>query len=136
MSVGHRQVDDLTDLTVCDEDQVPSDGCLAVADGRVLLARVGGRVVAWRNRCQHRDAPLDGGLVRDGVVTCPRHFWRYDLATGRNLASGAPLDRVPVTVEDGRVVVVPPTDPPVDLRAMLLEHARTWSREPDPTEAA
>lgn len=125
---------DLAAVTVCEVDDVPGDGCVAVAGGRVLLARVDGRVVAWRNRCLHRGAPLDGGLVRDGVVTCPRHFWRYDLATGRNLAGGGGLDRVAVEERDGRVAVVPPAATPRDLRAMLLAHARTWTRDPDPTE--
>lgn len=119
-------------VTACRVDDVPEDGCLAVADGRVLLARVDGDVVAWRNRCLHREAPLDGGLVRDGIVTCPMHFWRYDLRTGRHLGSGATLPEVPVEVVDGDVVVVPPPDPPRDVRRLLFEHARSWTR--DPTE--
>ena len=128
-------VDDGTAVAVCDVEDVPTGRCLAVADARVLLARVDGEVVAWRNRCLHRDAPLHDGAVRDGVVTCPQHFWRYDLATGRNLTSGAPLEPVPVAIDDGVVVVVPPPRPSTDLRALLLDHARTWTRDPDPTEA-
>lgn len=133
MTAGDTSID-LAPVTVCEVDDVPEGGCLPVADGRVLLARVDGRLVAWRNRCLHRGTPLDGGLVRDGVITCPMHFWRYDLVSGRNLTSGASLDPVDVESNDGHVAVVPPTDPSTDLRAMLLEHARTWTRDPDRTE--
>ncbi len=72
--------------------------------------------------------------MRDGVITCPLHFWRYDLATGRNVTSGVRLDPVEITVHDGHVAVVPPPEPPTDLRALLLRHARTWTRDPDRTE--
>lgn len=110
-------------------EQVPVDGCIAVADGRVLLTRASGQVAAWQNRCLHRDTPLDAGVVVDGVVVCPLHFWRYDLATGRNTASGAPLPSVPVQVVDGIVHVEPPTEPQRSLRDTLLAHAATWDRD-------
>lgn len=111
-------------------EDVPDRGCLAVADDRVLLARVDGRLVAWENRCLHRDTPLHEGAVRDGVLTCPEHFWRYELATGRNIASGAPLPAVPVEVtDDGQVRVWPPRPRAVGIRDLLLDHARTWDRD-------
>lgn len=113
---------------VCRVEDVPEDGCVAVAGGQVLLARVDGRVVAYRNRCLHRGSRLEHGLVRDGVVTCPRHFWRYDLRTGRNLGSGAHLPTVPVQERDGRIVVTPPPSAP-PLREVLRAHARSWTRD-------
>lgn len=121
-------------VVVCRAEDVPADGCLPVAEDRVLLARAGDHIVAWENRCLHRDTPLHRGLVRDGVLTCPQHFWRYDLATGCNLASGAPLGAIPVEVtDDGDVVVGPPSPPTGSLRDILLVHARTWSRDDPPT---
>jgi nitrite reductase/ring-hydroxylating ferredoxin subunit len=109
-------------VRACRVEDVPVEGCLAVCEGRVLLARVGGDLLAYRNQCLHRATPLDGGLVRDGVVTCPLHFWRYDLADGRNLAGGS-LGRVEAWVEDGDVLVVPPPEP-TSLRQLLRDHAR------------
>lgn len=122
-------------VVVCRVEELPADGCLAVADDRVLLTRVDDRVVAWENRCLHRDSPLHEGVVRDGVLTCPEHFWRYDLVSGRNVASGAPLAAVPVEVTtDGLVRVWPPVRPRASMREMLLAHARTWTRDPSPEE--
>lgn len=120
-------------VVACRADDVPDDGCLPVADGRVLLARVDGRVVAWENRCLHRGTPLHTGVVRDGVLTCPAHFWRYDLATGCNVASGASLGAVPVEVtDDGEVLVWPPSPSAGSMRDALLTHARAWSRDDPP----
>ena len=110
-------------VRACRVQDVPSDGCLAVLDGRVLLARVGDDLVAYRNQCLHKATPLDGGLVRGGIVTCPLHFWRYDLADGRNLAGGGSLEPVEAWTDDGDVLVVPPPAP-VSLRELLREHAR------------
>ena len=51
----------------------------------VCLALAGGQPVAVADACAHRGTALSGGLVRDGVLTCPGHFWRYDLRTGQCL---------------------------------------------------
>lgn len=50
-----------------------------VAGGEV----VGDRVVAMLDRCPHRDIRLSGGVVGDGLLTCPGHFWRFALTDGR-----------------------------------------------------
>lgn len=120
-------------VVACRAEDVPDGGCLPVADDRVLLTRVDGRVVGWHNRCLHRDTPLHTGVVRDGVLTCPAHFWRYDLATGCNVTSGVPLGAVPVEVTDeGEVLVWPPLPPAGSIRDVLLAHARAQSRNDDP----
>ncbi|MEO0565461.1 MAG: Rieske (2Fe-2S) protein [Chloroflexota bacterium] len=51
----------------------------------VVVARSGGSICAVENRCPHLGAPLDGGTVRDGVVTCPLHNSTFDMCTGNNL---------------------------------------------------
>lgn len=32
--------------------------------------------------CPHAGGPLDGADVADGCVTCPVHYWPWDLKTG------------------------------------------------------
>lgn len=32
--------------------------------------------------CPHNGGPLARGLVRDGIVTCPLHWYRFELRTG------------------------------------------------------
>jgi nitrite reductase/ring-hydroxylating ferredoxin subunit len=56
--------------------------------------------------CKHQNADLTRGTIAGGQVTCPRHGWRYDLATGACLDHDAlPLRAHEVVVEDGWVFV-------------------------------
>jgi len=41
------------------------------------------RVVVIENACPHSSGNLAAGELRDGIVTCPLHHWRFDLSTGR-----------------------------------------------------
>lgn len=72
----------------------------------VLLARVRGTLHAYPNACAHLGMPLDMGEVKDDVITCPYHGFRYLLETGECLT--APEVQLPVfavKVEGGRVRV-------------------------------
>ncbi|NPV09349.1 MAG: Rieske (2Fe-2S) protein [Anaerolineae bacterium] len=57
-------------------------------EGRtVLLAHEQGRVYAFAPRCPHMGAPLmEAAIGEDGILTCPRHHSRFDLATGEPVA--------------------------------------------------
>lgn len=106
------------------------DRCLAIADGRAVVVRVGDEVRAYRNRCLHQDAPLAGGWVRDGVLSCPLHFWRYDVATGALRDGARCLDRFEVEYDGGEAYAVIPDEPPRrSLRDELLDRARTYDRD-------
>jgi nitrite reductase (NADH) small subunit len=114
---------------------VPAGGCLAVGpSGEALLVDVDGEVVAYRNRCLHVGRSLAGGVVRDGVLTCPHHLWRYRVDDGRCVAGGAAatgqgLAPLPVTTRGVEVEVTLPATASLGLRDRLLDHARTWDRE-------
>jgi nitrite reductase/ring-hydroxylating ferredoxin subunit len=96
--------------------------CLSLADGAPL---------AVRDLCAHRAIALSGGLVRDGVVTCPGHFRRYDLRTGRCLTDTDQVPAYACRVVDGWVeVLVPDPTPRRSVREMLLAAARA-GRTPD-----
>jgi hypothetical protein len=41
--------------------------------------------------------------VRDGVLTCPWHNWKFDLASGETLVGGDTLRRYPAKIESGQV---------------------------------
>jgi nitrite reductase/ring-hydroxylating ferredoxin subunit len=108
---------------------VPHTRCIAIEGGGAVVARVGGRIVAFENRCLHQDSPLAGGIVKEGVLTCPLHFWRYRLPEGRHVGGEGDLESYPVEVIDGVVwVEVPDPPPPLSMREMLLRHAREWER--------
>jgi 3-phenylpropionate/trans-cinnamate dioxygenase ferredoxin subunit len=108
---------------------LPDDACVAVADGRAVVLRVGDTVCAYRNQCLHQDSPLAGGIVRNGVLSCPLHFWRYHADTGRLVGTRRDLERYPVDVVDGEAFVELPDPPaPRSLREQLLERAREYDR--------
>lgn len=91
----------------------------------LCLALVGGAPVAVTDRCAHRDTALSGGLVRDGILTCPGHFWRYDLRFGQCVNRPERIDTHPCRVVDGWVdVLVPDPAPVLGMRARLLAAAR------------
>lgn len=51
--------------------------------GTLALFRVDGEVVCVDAFCPHLQGPLFQGSVARGEVTCPWHFWRFDLRSGR-----------------------------------------------------
>lgn len=120
-------------VTVGREGDIPPGSSLVVAadDHSIVVYNVDGDLVALDNRCAHKDNPVAEGVVRDGILTCPAHLWRFDVRTGRRVDSpGFAVACHPVSVEDGVVVVdVPDPEPRVSMREQLLEHARTWNRE-------
>jgi apoptosis-inducing factor 3 len=109
---------------------VPDDRCVAVGDGQVVVVRVGGELRAFENRCLHQDSLLAGGIVRNGVLSCPLHFWRYRVADGSLIGSKRSLPRFPIDVVEGEAfVLVPDAPPPGSLREQLLDRARTYDRD-------
>jgi nitrite reductase/ring-hydroxylating ferredoxin subunit len=49
-------------------------------------------VICTQAFCPHLEGPLFQGSVADGCVTCPWHFWRFDLRTGQRVT----LLRIPM----------------------------------------
>jgi UDP-MurNAc hydroxylase len=39
--------------------------------------------------CPHAGEDLTNGVIDDGAITCPRHFWKFDLNTGVCIAGGS-----------------------------------------------
>jgi nitrite reductase/ring-hydroxylating ferredoxin subunit len=111
---------------------------LGAADGRTSwTVRDGGRSLAvfvvdgtWYvtdATCPHNGGPLDQGWLRDGrVLTCPWHFYRFDLASGDCLTTGGyRLGRYPVVERDGgRYADVPVAAPRRSWSDVLRAHAR------------
>lgn len=91
-----------------------------------VVAAADGRYVAMLDRCPHRDVALSRGLVRDGLLVCPGHFWRFDLGTGER--SDLPQQRAtlyPTRVVDGWVeALIPAPGPRRSMREWLLAEAR------------
>lgn len=79
---------------------------LVRAEGqRLACVRRGERIDVVDDRCPHEGHPLSMGLVRDGVLTCPWHNWKFDLGTGRCLFGGEAVRHYPVEVVNDEVFV-------------------------------
>jgi 3-phenylpropionate/trans-cinnamate dioxygenase ferredoxin component len=74
----------------------------------VLLARVGGALVALDDRCNHAGCLLSGGTLRGAEVVCPCHGMTFEVHTGAltcrpRLCEDQPTYRVEVA--DGEIWV-------------------------------
>jgi len=72
----------------------------------IALFNVDGRFHAIDNTCPHQGGPLGEGFLDGCRVTCPWHFWQFDVTRGH--APEFPemtIDRYVVKVEGGDVFV-------------------------------
>jgi len=71
--------------TVCQvNDLVEGFGHTVYVDDRpIALFLVEGRYYAIDDTCPHMGASLGSGFVENGTVTCPWHFWRFQLRDGK-----------------------------------------------------
>ncbi len=124
---------------LCPLDQVAPDqpvGMLVGDSGqdrdRVCVAlQEDGSPVAMLDRCPHRDIALSGGVVRDGLLTCPGHFWRFSLITGERTDKPEEVASLyPTRVVEGWIEAqVPPPEKPMSMREWLLAQARNAASE-------
>jgi nitrite reductase (NADH) small subunit len=80
--------------------------------------------------CPHKQLPLSEGVLRDGALVCPGHWYAYDLATGSCRTTGdISLPLYPVVTVDGALFAEVPERPAArSWSERLREHARDGSR--------
>jgi nitrite reductase (NADH) small subunit/3-phenylpropionate/trans-cinnamate dioxygenase ferredoxin subunit len=79
----------------------------------VALFNVNGTIYALDNTCPHAGGPLGEGILKEYVVECPWHGWRYNVRTGEKL--GNPEFKVAcyrVELEGDQILVHLPKHPP------------------------
>jgi toluene monooxygenase system ferredoxin subunit len=47
-----------------------------------LAPTAGARAASYANECPHQSGPLDEGDFDGETLTCSRHLWEFDAATG------------------------------------------------------
>jgi nitrite reductase/ring-hydroxylating ferredoxin subunit len=52
----------------------------------VCIANVSGKFYAIGDRCPHMNASLSMGILEGTIITCPLHFSRFDVTTGKKIA--------------------------------------------------
>ena len=95
-------------LLACALGDIPENGTRAMQLGgqAVLLFRHGAAVTCFESACAHLGLPIHDGNVEDGVIVCPHHGFRYELASGACLTMpDLRLRALPVRVVEGRVEV-------------------------------
>jgi nitrite reductase/ring-hydroxylating ferredoxin subunit len=71
-----------------------------------VIKRLDGSFYAIEVGCKHQGADLTNGTIENGIVTCPRHGWQYDLETGECLnAISSNLRRHELKIEGGVIFV-------------------------------
>jgi nitrite reductase/ring-hydroxylating ferredoxin subunit len=83
--------------------------CLLKGPGGERLACVrheDGSVDVVEDRCPHEGYPLSQGTVKDGVLTCKWHNWKFELATGACTFGGEGVRRLAATVDESRHLIV------------------------------
>lgn len=73
----------------------------------ILLCRDGDSYHAVSYFCSHAEFTLEGGMIRNGCITCPYHGAEFSLATGEVLAPPAfePLEVFPLQVDEDTIAI-------------------------------
>ena len=104
-----QELQDLPWHDAAARDQLDPDFPVGVdVNGQKLgLFLLNDEVHALEDVCPHAYALLSQGFQEDGVIECPLHAARFDIATGKCLVEVGQRDlhRFPVRVTDGRVQV-------------------------------
>lgn len=68
----------------------------------ILLIRAEGKIHAVCADCPHQDTPLAEGSVDGTILTCPLHFWQWDIRTGEEIGlAELPLEIFELRHENG-----------------------------------
>jgi nitrite reductase/ring-hydroxylating ferredoxin subunit/alkylhydroperoxidase/carboxymuconolactone decarboxylase family protein YurZ len=76
-------------------------------DGRGLFVhKKGATVKVYDSRCPHEATNIPHLALEGARLTCPKHEWAFDIATGRCIANGdRPLNELPHKIENKRLLV-------------------------------
>ena len=58
-----------------------------LGEHKLALFLKDGQVYATSDTCPHAGASLSGGMIEEGFVVCPWHYWSFKLTDG-TMASG------------------------------------------------
>ena len=95
-------------VRICPAAEVPSEGAKLITLDQQELAIIahGGKFYAVENRCPHKGGPLGLGQLRNGILTCPWHRFRFELETGKSVTNPAMhATTYRVIVEQGDLLV-------------------------------
>ena len=96
----------MTEHRVASTGDVPEGSGIAVdvGDRRIAIFRHRDEFFALDETCPHRGGPLHEGSITDGILMCPWHDWRFELASGCSPVNRlSRVNRYPVRVVDDAI---------------------------------
>jgi len=77
-----------------------------VSGKAILLVRQGGQVFGVSNICPHMGCSLDKGILREYLVMCPCHGWKFDVRNGQYEENKATtLESYRTKIQDGKILI-------------------------------
>ncbi len=73
------------DTTEEREDYIRHLDLLARRDRERIRRECDGRMIEYDRYCPHNCEDLTHAKIEDGILTCPRHFWRFSIEDGHGL---------------------------------------------------
>lgn len=106
--------DRVTDPRTAPDRAAPGQGSDDGAQRKqiVLFRLASGEIHAIDNRCPHEGYPLSTGMLKDGILTCEWHNWKFRLCDGVCILGGEDVRHYPVRVHEG-AIWLDITDPPL-----------------------
>jgi nitrite reductase/ring-hydroxylating ferredoxin subunit len=93
-----------------------------------LVLDLGDRLVVTDALCPHKQTALVDGLLRDGCLVCPGHWYAFDLETGAcRTAAETALPLHPVVEDEGRLYAEVSVEPQLSWSERLRAHAKGTS---------
>ena len=89
------------------EADLPPQGAVRIqCDGRALfVARGTSGVNAYDSHCPHQGTDIPELALQGATLTCPKHGWAFDVASGDCVRNGTtPLTRYQTRIASGRVL--------------------------------
>ena len=89
-------------------DEIGPGNCIdARLEGHCIgIHNVDGQYYAVDNICPHVGGILHSGQLKDGVIVCPIHQWKFDVKTGKCIWPGkCEIATYPVKVDGGCIYV-------------------------------
>jgi nitrite reductase/ring-hydroxylating ferredoxin subunit/alkylhydroperoxidase/carboxymuconolactone decarboxylase family protein YurZ len=93
--------------TLARRDAIPQGTSRHVCAGRaVFVHRTGATLAVYDARCPHQGTEIPDAAIAAGRLTCPRHGWVFDAASGACVEGGdRPLRALAHRIEAGEVQV-------------------------------
>ncbi|MCC7328413.1 MAG: Rieske 2Fe-2S domain-containing protein [Burkholderiales bacterium] len=78
----------------------------ACGDRNVFVFGKGDALSVYDSRCPHEQTNIPQAALTGTILTCPKHEWVFDIATGRCIGKGnRPLNILPHKIERRRLLV-------------------------------